>query len=136
MLPSSLDVLQARPHNGEMLALFSVWIALGALITSLALVFLRASGKETVATLLPYTVAFSATLAAAVLWGLRKDRSKDSAIAGQRLQSVVSLALNSVTFAVMLVWLHGWIDASLGLAVEFGFLAFVYWLYTRILVRE
>src|SRR5262245_41942129 len=109
-----------------MFALLSVWMALGCLITSLALVFLRASGKESVATILPYTVAFSAALAAAVLWGLRSNRSRDAAIVGQRLQAVVSLGLNSLTFAIMLVWLHGWVDATLGLIVEFGFLAFVY----------
>ncbi len=119
-----------------MLALLSVWIALGALVVSIAVVFYQADDRETVVTLLPYTLALSATFAAAVLWGLRKVPSEEPGVMGQRLQAVASIVLNSMTFAVLLVWLHGFVDATLGLLLEGGFLVFVYWLYTRILVPD
>lgn len=120
----------------HMLALLSVWIALGALIVSVAVVFYQADDRETVVTLLPYTIALSATFAAAVLWGLRKAPRDEPGVSGQRLQAVASIVLNSMTFAVLLVWLHGFIDATLGLLLEGGFLIFVYWLYTRVLVPD
>lgn len=119
-----------------MFALLSVWIALGALVTSIVVVFWRAEDRESVVTLLPYTLAFSATLAAGVLWGLRKRKNNEPGVAGQRLQSIASIVVNSLTFAVLLVWLHGVVDGLLGLIVEGVFLCFVYWLYTRVLVPE
>jgi hypothetical protein len=117
-------------------ALLSVWIALGCLLTSIALVFHRTGPVEGVLTLLPYTMGFSATLAAAVLWSHRRDRPDDPAVAGRRLQAVAAIALNSLSFAILLVLLHGVVDALLGLALEGGFLVFVYWLYTRVLVPD
>lgn len=117
-------------------ALLSVWIALGCLLTSIFLVIRRGTAGETVLTLLPYTMALSVTLAAAVLWGHRRDKSADAAIAGRRLQAVASIAMNSLTFAILLVWLHGALSAAAGLALEGGFLVFVYWLYTRVLVPD
>lgn len=119
-----------------MLALLSVWIALGCLITAGVLCFWRGPDLEAVLTIMPYTVALSVTLASAVLWGLRKDRSNDAAVAGRRLQAVAAILLNSLTFAILLVLLHGVVDAAIGIVVEFAFLAFVYWFYTRVLVRE
>ena len=119
-----------------MLALLSVWIALGALITSLAVVFVRGVDKEMVITLLPYTVAFSVTLAAAVLWSHRGRKSAEVGIAGRRLQAVASIVMNSLTFAILLIWLHGIVNASIGLLLEGAFLCVVYWLYTRVMVPE
>jgi hypothetical protein len=119
-----------------MFALLSVWIALGAFATSIVVVFWRAEDRESAVTLLPYTIAFSTTLAAGVLWGLRRRKNDEPGIAGQRLQSIASIVLNSLTYAVLLIWLHGVIDGLLGVIVEGVFLCFVYWLYTRVLVPE
>ncbi len=120
-----------------MLALLSVWIALGALVTSLLVVFTQLGGKTPVLTLLPYTVALSATFAAAVLWANRaKKAGSDSGVDGQRVQAVAAIVLNSLSFAVLLFWLHGPMLGMAGVALEGGFLAFVYWLYTRILVPD
>jgi hypothetical protein len=49
---------------------------------------------------------------------------------------MAALVINSLTFAVMLVWLHGFFDATLGLLLEGAFLCLIYWLYTRILVPD
>lgn len=119
-----------------MAALLSVWIALGALITALVVVFIRVGEKEPVVTLLPYTIAFSATLAAAVLWVYRKRSAADAGIHGQRLQAVAAIAINGLTFAVLLFWLHGITKGLLGLLLEGAFLCLVYWLYTRVLVPD
>lgn len=119
-----------------MFALLSVWIGLGALVISVAVVFYHGTDRETVVTLLPYTVAFSATLAAGVLWALRKRPATEPGISGQRVQAVAAIIINSLTFAVLLVWLHGVVDGLLGIVVEGGFLCFVYWFYTRVLVPE
>ncbi len=119
-----------------MAALLSVWIALGAFIVSLAVVFYPSEDRETVVTLLPYTIALSATLAAAVLWAFRRRPAAEPGVAGQRMQAVAAIVINSFTFAVLLVWLHGFVDATLGILLEGGFLCFVYWLYTRLLVPD
>ena len=119
-----------------MYALLSVWIALGALATAVVLVFYRDASVDIVLTLLPYTVAFSATLAAGVLWGLRRRGTGEPGVAGQRLQAIASIAVNSLTFAVLLNWLHGVVNGLLGLVLEGSFLCFVYWLYTRVLVPD
>jgi hypothetical protein len=135
-LRAILDAECDSPDNAAVIALLSVWIALGCLLTAVALVFWRGPDLETVLTVLPYTVALSVTLAAAVLWGLRKDASAAAGVAGRRLQAVAAIALNSLTFAILLVLLHGVVDAAIGIVVEFAYLAFVYWFYTRVLVRE
>lgn len=119
-----------------MFALLSVWIALGAFVTSIALVFWKSADREAVATLLPYTIALSATFASGVLWGLRKAPKDEAGVGGQRTQAMAALVINSLTFAVMLVWLHGFFDATLGLLLEGAFLCLIYWLYTRILVPD
>jgi hypothetical protein len=120
----------------NMFALLAVWIAVGALITTGVLVVYQAADWELVLTLLPYTMAFSATLAAGVLWGLRKRPPTDPGVAGQRTQAVAAIAMNAVSFALLLVRLHGIVDGLIGLFVEVAFLALVYWLYTRVLVPE
>ena len=119
-----------------MAALLSVWIALGALITSLIVVFTRTGNKEPVVTLLPYTMALSATLAVGVLWAYRKREAATPGVPGRKLQAVASIAINSLTFAVLLFWLHGITKGLLGLLLEGAFLCTVYWLYTRVLVPE
>lgn len=119
-----------------MAALLSVWIALGALATAGVVVFTRLVGKESVVTLLPYTVAFSCTLAAGTLWAHRRRAASDSAVTGQRLQAICAILLNSLTFALLLFWLHGPLKGGLGLLLEAAFLCFVYWLYTRVLEPE
>lgn len=123
-------------NPADMFALLSVWIALGAFITSIALVLWKSDDREAVATLLPYTIALSATFAAGVLWGLRKAKRDEAGVPGQRAQALTSLILNSLTFAIMLVWLHGFVDATLGVLLEGTFLCVIYWLYTRILVPD
>ena len=100
-----------------MFALLSVWIALGAFITSIALVFWKSDDREAVATLLPYTIALSATFAAGVLWGLRKAKREEAGVPGQRTQALTALILESLPWAIVLVWLHGVGEATLGLLV-------------------
>ena len=119
-----------------MAALLSVWVALGALATTLLLVFTRLGSKGSVLILLPYTLAFSVTLAAAVLWATRKKSPSEPGVSGQRVQARAAIILDAMTFAVLLFWLHGIAKGFAGLAVEGAFLGFVYWLYTRILVPE
>lgn len=132
-----LDRITAIYSNHSVVfALLSVWIALGAFVTSIALVFLKSADREAVATLLPYTIALSATFASGVLWGLRKAAKDEAGVGGQRTQALAALVINSLTFAVMLVWLHGFFDATLGLLLEGAFLCLIYWLYTRILVPD
>lgn len=119
-----------------MSAVLSVWIALGALITSVAVVCWPTAGADAVVTLLPYTLALSATLAAAVLWGLRHRRPDEPGVAGQRMQAVASIVLNSLSFAILLFALQKPIHALMGLALEAAFLTFCYWAYRRVILRE
>lgn len=119
-----------------MIAILSVWIALGALITSIVIICWPTAGADAVVTLLPYTIALSATLAAAVLWGLRGRRPDELGVAGQRLQAVASIVLNSISFALLLFALQTPIHALMGLALEAAFLTFCYWAYRRVILRE
>lgn len=122
-----------------MLAILAVWTALGALITTLYVILFHAGESldvEMVITVLPYTIAFSATLAAAVLWGLRKQRHDEEGVAGQRLQATTSIVINSVSFAALLFALQDFQFALAGLVLEYGFLWVVYWSYTRVIVPE
>lgn len=122
-----------------MFAIFAVWTALGALATTIVVLVLpkrQAFDTEIVITLLPYTIALSATLSAGVLWALRKRRADEPGVAGQRLQAVASLVLNSLNFAILLFALQDIEFAIVGLMVEFGFLYVCYWCYTRVLVPD
>ena len=119
-----------------MFAIAAVWTALGALITTIVLIAMPDSSAEMVVTLLPYTIAFSATLAAAVLWALRKRPTAETGVAGQRAQAIASLALNSLNFAILLFALNDAKYAVLGLFIEFGFLWICYLGYTRVLVPQ
>lgn len=119
-----------------MVAVLAVWLALGALVTTVAVVVRPSGGAEAVVTLLPYTLAFSATLAAAVLWGLRGRRASEPGVAGQRLQAGCAIAINSLSFAILLFALQTAVHAVFGLVLEGGFLAFCYWAYRRVVLRE
>jgi hypothetical protein len=119
-----------------MIAVLSVWIALGALVTTIIVVLFAAHGAEAVVTLLPYTLAFSATLAAAVLWSLRHRRPDERGVAGQRLQAVAAIAMNGLSFAILLFALQQPHHALLGLGLEAAFLMFCYWGYRRVVLRE
>ncbi|MCB9853405.1 MAG: hypothetical protein H6819_09950 [Phycisphaerales bacterium] len=119
-----------------MFAVLSVWIALGALVTSIVVVLLPDQGAEPVVTLLPYTVALSATLAAGVLWWLRTRPDDEPGVAGQRLQALAALFINSITFAVLLFSLLDPWYALAAMAIEYVFLYVTWLLYTRIIIRK
>ena len=119
-----------------MFAIAAVWTALGALITTILLIAIPDSSAEIVITLLPYTIAFSATLAAGVLWALRKRPAAETGVAGQRAQALASLALNSLNFAILLFALNDVKYAVLGLVIEFGFLWLSYLGYTRLIASN
>lgn len=115
-----------------MIALLSVWIAIGALVTTIVTAATHWGGRETAMMLLPYTYALSATLAAAVLWAYRKRRGQEPGVAGQRTQAVAAIGINTVALAILLVFANGWLYGVAGLAIEIVFLAACYWGYTRV----
>jgi len=119
-----------------MIAVLSVWIALGCLVTALLTVFRPDRGADSVVTLLMYTIAASATLAAGVLWALRKRPADEAGVAGQRLQALVALLINSVTFALVLFSLLSWQNALMALAIEYGFLWICWYGYSRVVLVE
>jgi len=119
-----------------MFAVLSVWIALGAFITSIVVILLPSEGAEPVVTLLPYTIALSATLAAGVLWRLRTRPDEEPGVSGQRLQAVASLFINSMTFAILLFSLLDPWYALAAMLIEYGFLYVCWLLYTRIVMRK
>jgi len=119
-----------------MTAVLAVWIALGALITTIVVFAYPWTGREAVITLLPYTIALSATLAAAVLWALRHQPITEPGVAGRRLQAWTAIGLNSVSFAISLFALQSPKHAVAGLAIEFGFLWICWWSYKNVVLRE
>lgn len=119
-----------------MFAILSVWIALGALVTTVLILFRQDASVEIVITLLPYTIALSATLAAGVLWALRRRGTTEPGVAGQRVQATAALVLDSLSFAILLFALQDVEFAVVGLIVEFGFLGVCWWIYTRVLVPD
>lgn len=119
-----------------MIALFSVWIALGALATTIVMAATHWGGRETAMMLLPYTYALSSTLAAGVLWGLRKRGADETGVAGQRIQSMAAITTNTLALAILLVFANGWLYGFAGLAIEIAFLAVCYWGYTRVVRPE
>jgi len=119
-----------------MFAIASVWIALGALLTTVVVVVMPDRSAEMVVTLLPYTIAFSATLAAGVLWAFRKRPAAEPGVGGQRAQAVASLLMNSLSFAILLFALNDVGHALLGLVIEFGFLWLCWKGYVRIVLAE
>ncbi len=147
--PESLDFLSRHaslhggfdrrprlPHHEGMIAVLSVWIALGALLTSIVLIFFPDGSAESVVTLLPYTIALSATLASAVLWALRSRETAEDGVGGQRLQALAALAINSMTFAIMLFSLLDPLYALSAMVIEYVFLQICWLLYTRIVMRK
>lgn len=119
-----------------MIAVLSVWIALGALLTSIVLIFFPDGSAESVVTLLPYTITLSATLASAVLWALRSREAAEPGVGGQRLQALAALVINSMTFAIMLFSLLDPLYALAAMAIEYVFLYICWLLYTRIVMRK
>lgn len=119
-----------------MTAVLSVWIALGAFITTIVVFAYPWTGREAVITLLPYTIALSTTLAAAVLWALRHRPASEPGVAGRRLQAWTAIGLNSLSFAISLFALQAPQYALAGLAIEFGFLWICWWSYKRVVLRE
>src|SRR5262245_5917471 len=102
-------------------------MALGVLVTTVVVIIFPSREAEAVITLLPYTLALSVTLAAGVLWALRHRRADEPGVAGQRLQSVAAIVLNSLSFAILLFALQRPKHAIIGLLLEAGFLLFCYW---------
>jgi len=119
-----------------MLALLAVWIALGAFLTTLTVVAFPWAGAESVVTLLPYTIALSATFAAATLWAFRQRRPDEPGVSARRMQAFAAIALNGLSFAVLLFALQDPQYAVLGLAIEIGFLWICWKGYKRIVMRE
>lgn len=115
-----------------MFALLSVWIALGALLTTVVMALTHWSGREAVITVLPYTFALSVTFAAGVLWAYRGREASDAGVAGQRLQAIAAIAINTVALAILLIFVNGALYGPLGLAIEIVFLWICYWGYTRV----
>lgn len=119
-----------------MTAILSVWIALGSLLTTIFVVLNIDASAEIVLTLLPWTYALACTLAAAQLWGLRKRRADEPGVGPRRLQAVVAIGLCAIALTILLVAANGPLYGLAGLAIEIGFLAFCYWGYRRVVLRE
>ncbi|MFQ5424053.1 MAG: hypothetical protein ACE5F9_08735 [Phycisphaerae bacterium] len=115
-----------------MFALLSVWMALGALVTTVVTVATDWPGKEPVVTLLPYTYALAATLAAGVLWAFRQRAADDPGVAGQRLQAMAAIVLIAIALAILLIWANGWFYGLAGWVIEVVFLAICHRGYLRI----
>jgi hypothetical protein len=136
MIARKVDIVPGNDENGSMLALLSVWIALGAWATTVVTMATSWSGKEAVMTLLPYTYALSITLSSAVLWALRRRPSSEHGVAGQRIQSFVAILINSVSVMILLISANGFRYGMAGLLIEIGFLALCYKAYTKLVLRE
>ncbi len=121
---------------GSMFAVAAVWIALGALATTVYVALWPSPEAEPVVTLMPWTYALSITFAAGVLWGLRKRGADEPGVAGQRMQAFVAIGLNAVAVTILLIAANGIVYGLAGLAVEIGFLAICWWLYTRVIAPE
>jgi hypothetical protein len=119
-----------------MFALLSVWIALGAFVTALVVIIFPGEGADMVVTLLPYTIAASATFAAGVLWANRRKSISEPGVSGQRIQAIASIVLNSATFAVLLFSLQPPQYALLGLVIEGVFLWLCWKGYQRMVLQE
>lgn len=124
------------PHYGGMFAVLSVWIALGALVMSIITIFRPDRSADLVVTLLQYTIALSATLAACVLWWLRTREADEPGVSGQRLQAIVALVINSLTFAILLFALLDPLQALLAMVIEYTFLYTCWLLYARIVLQK
>lgn len=132
----TFDIRRNLLQDGGMFAVLSVWIALGALVTSVIVIFRPDHGADLVVTLLQYTIALSATLAAGVLWWLRTRPADEPGVAGQRLQALASLLINSLTFAILLFSLLEPVYALTAMVIEYVFLYITWLLYTRIVMRK
>ena len=131
-----VDVEAISDENWAMLALLSVWIALGALATTIVTMAATWGGKESVMTLLPYTYALSITLASAVLWGLRNRPASEQGVVGQRGQSFIAIIINGTSLTILLVAANGILYGLAGLTIEIAFLALCYKGYKKLVLRE
>lgn len=119
-----------------MFAVAAVWIALGALVTTIYVAVRPSADAEPVVTLMPWTYALSCTFAAGVLWGLRRRAADEPGVAGQRLQAVAAILLTAVAVTILLIAANGVWYGLAGLGIEIGFLAICWWLYTRVIAPE
>ena len=84
-----------------MLALFSVWLGLASLLTSLVMVFYRPAFNDVMLLLHMYFACpLSLTLGGLVLWATRKDKSQRAPV---RLQAKVGITLALVAAAIVYV---------------------------------
>ena len=82
-----------------MLALFSVWLGLASLLTSLVMVFYRPAFNDVVLLVHMYFACpLSLTLGGLVLWATRKEKSQH---APARLQATVGITLALVAAAMV-----------------------------------
>ena len=119
-----------------MFAVLSVWIALGALLTTIVVTLLPREGADAVVTLLPYTYALSCTFAAGVLWALRRRPADEAGVTGQRAQAFTAIGLNGLSFAILLFALQSPLHALAGLVLEISFLSVCWWSYRRVVLQE
>lgn len=86
----------------SMLALFSVWTGLLAMIMAAAMLVRRSLMSSQVwFTISIYAVIFSLTFAGLALWGLRKEYSRDPGVLGRRSQCYVGVGLSGVALAIL-----------------------------------
>ncbi len=84
-----------------MLALFSVWLGLASLLTSLVMVFYRPAFNDVVLLVHMYFACpLSLTLGGLVLWATRKEKSQH---APARLQATVGITLALVAAVIVYV---------------------------------
>ena len=84
-----------------MLALLSVWLAMAALIMSVAMVLHRAWFTDVWLTVALYTAILSLTLAGMTLWALRKEPATGPGVAGRRRQCQVGIGLSLAAIAIV-----------------------------------
>ena len=85
-----------------MLALASVWIALGVFLLAVAMFLYRPVFNDLTVTLVVYFGSPGALcLAGLVLWAYRKERSGDPGVAAQRVQAKFAITLAVLAAAVI-----------------------------------
>ena len=85
-----------------MLAFFSVWIALAALVTATAMAVYRPVFSDLGVTLVLYFGSPGGLcLAGLVLWAHRKDDSSDAGLQAQRLQCKVAIVMSLLAAAIV-----------------------------------
>jgi len=91
-----------------MLALASVWMALGTLLLAGAMLVYRPAMTDVAIVLVLYFGSpGSVCFAGLVLWAYRKDHSVDAHVAAQRLQAKVAIALAILAAVIVYLLLIG-----------------------------